>query len=307
MLYKTKSRKVAVLKYGLSVPLFAGMLIFSSATGADAKISETISKGASPAIEGFKTIGLKIDEELLKPAITFEKTDKDLMKLSSTQKSPANRFVGPVHSAVEAEKILPAKHINQPAEKLQEYIWVFFHSRNPETKLGVTWFSFDVDEQKHTGNFKVITSGGFTWENDLLQHLHTFKDTVGLTKGTYSFYHGFEVDNEKFVRDLKDKPTFAFGGSRRNIFNYITQDETKKEAGKIVNYIKVDYLKDPVILVDGKLAEYTTTETGFKLAETIYPKKADIKIFKGEKAVEQYNESARDKGLIIVKTGPENQ
>ncbi len=106
---------------------------------------------------------------------------------------------------------------------------------------------------------------------------------------------------KKTPLDLKDKPKFAFGGSTTSIFHYITQDETKEEAGKMVNYIRVDYLKDPVILVDGKVAEYVVTDNGFKLAETIYPKKAKIKIFKGDKAVQQYNESARDRGWSSLK------
>jgi hypothetical protein len=295
MLHKTKSRKVAILKYGLSLPLFAGMLIFSSATGADAKIAEKIGLGVSPAFEGLKKIQLKTDEVLLKPAVPVVKTAR---KISKPTLVPASRTTEPV-KPLSKETRVP----DRPAEKLQEYIFSFFRSKLEETKLGRAWFSFDVDEQKHTVNFKLISSAGFSWENDLLQYLGTFKDTVGLAPGTYSFYHGFDLDNKKFALDLKDKPKFAFGGSTTSIFHYITQDETKEEAGKIVNYIRVDYLKDPVILVDGKEATYTITDKGFKLAETIYPKKAKIKIFKGDEAVKQYNESVRDKGLIVVKTG----
>jgi hypothetical protein len=302
MLHKTKSRKVAILKYGLSVPLFAGMLIFSSATGADAKIAEKISIGVSPAIEGLKKIQLKTDEEFLKPAATIAKTSKSAGKPNLIKKFPEAKPDEPASpTGIQNKKARLSDNKSMPAEKLQEYIFSFFRSKLEETKLGRAWFSFDVDEQKHAINFKLISSAGFSWENDLLQHLGTFKDTVGLASGTYSFYHGFDL--EEFALDLKDKPKFAFGGSTTSIFHYITQDETKEEAGKIVNYIRVDYLKDPVILVDGKVAEYIVTDTGFKLAETIYPKKENIEIFKGDKAVQQYNESARDKGLIVVKTG----
>jgi hypothetical protein len=290
MLHKTKSRKVAMLKYGLSAPLFAGMLIFSSATHADEKIVEKINSGVAPAIEGLKKIQLNTGDELTKPAF-IPKSGTIASKQISSQKK-----------TIRAEKENIPDNKSMPAEKLQEYVLAFFKGRPEETRLGRAWFSFDVDEQKHTGNFKIISSAGFSWEKELLQYLETFKGTISLTKGTYSFYHGFDLDDEKTTMIFSNNPKFVFGSSTTSIFHYITQDETKEEAGKIVNYIKVDYLKDPVILVDGNEVKYTVTTVGFKLAETIYPKKANIKVFKGEKAVEQYNESARQ-GLIVIKTG----
>nr|WP_068889103.1 M56 family metallopeptidase [Pedobacter panaciterrae] len=303
MLHKTKSRKTAILKYGLSVPLFAGMVIFSSATGAEAKIAEKFSTGLVPVIEGLKKVRLNTDEGLLKSAGEIVKTAGNIKKPFLVPKSegiePDQRI--PQKTKAQIEKSNSSNIKSTPAEKLQKYLSDFFNDREQETKVGMTWFSFDVDEQKHADNFKIISSAGFAWEKELLQYLGTFKDTVGLTKGTYSFYQGFDPDEEKTIQSFKDKPTFAFGSSSRVIFNYITADETKKEAGKIVNYIKVDYLQDPVILVDGKEAAYTLTDSGFKLEEKIHPKKANIKIFKGQKAVEQYNESAR-KGLIVIKT-----
>ncbi|RZK69297.1 MAG: hypothetical protein EOO85_22665, partial [Pedobacter sp.] len=49
MLHKTKSRQVAILKYGLSVPLFVSMVLFSSATATAEKLSKAIE--TSPMIE----------------------------------------------------------------------------------------------------------------------------------------------------------------------------------------------------------------------------------------------------------------
>src|SRR5690606_28981302 len=45
MLHKEKSPKTAILKYGLSAPLFAGMLIFSAAMAAPAEITEELKTG----------------------------------------------------------------------------------------------------------------------------------------------------------------------------------------------------------------------------------------------------------------------
>jgi hypothetical protein len=81
-----------------------------------------------------------------------------------------------------------------------------------------------------------------------------------------------------------------------NTFSYWTSEEN----GRIENYISVDHLKAPVILVDGKVAGYKITEKGFKLNNPIYPKQAKIKIYTGDEAVKNYNESVRAKGLIVV-------
>lgn len=42
MLHKTKSKRIAVLKYGLAVPLFAGMMVFSAATIDTSKLAEDL-------------------------------------------------------------------------------------------------------------------------------------------------------------------------------------------------------------------------------------------------------------------------
>ncbi|WP_449435344.1 M56 family metallopeptidase [Pedobacter steynii] len=59
MLHKTKSRKTAILKYGLSAPLFAGMVIFSSATGAEGKIITRITEKVAPFIANYPNADLK--------------------------------------------------------------------------------------------------------------------------------------------------------------------------------------------------------------------------------------------------------
>ncbi|RZK79640.1 MAG: hypothetical protein EOO92_08935 [Pedobacter sp.] len=83
-----------------------------------------------------------------------------------------------------------------------------------------------------------------------------------------------------------------------------TFDETKTEAGKMVDYIWVNYkgIDKPVILVDGKEDSYQATGMGFRLDKTLYPSRVDIKIHTGDEAVKNYNESARKRGLIVVTT-----
>jgi len=110
------------------------------------------------------------------------------------------------------------------------------------------------------------------------------------------------IINANGARPIYPKTSFPITEAPQS-FTYSTVDETKTEAGKIVNYIKVEYLTKPVILVDGKEAGYSITETGFKLDNTIYPKHANIMIYTREAAVKNFNESARDRGLIVITTG----
>ena len=302
MLHKTKSRKVAILKYGLSAPLFAGMLIFSSATETEAQINQVFSR-VLPNTDGLMKIQLKTDSEVLPLPIRSSDHSENISKTTpvSTVKSTKTDQAKSNGLDSNPEKTKTLNEFTSPAEKLQEYIHAFFKDREEETKSGRAWFSFDVNEKKHTSNFKIISSAGFSWEKELLQHLGTFKDTVSLKAGTYSFFHGYEFTDEESTWDVKDKPKLAFGNSNTTLFHHIISDETKKEAGKIVEYIRVDYLTNSIILVDGKEATYTLTEKGFKLAETIYPKDAAIKVYKGDKAVAEHSEAARS-GLIVITT-----
>ncbi|MEJ7559887.1 MAG: hypothetical protein WKF66_16365 [Pedobacter sp.] len=74
------------------------------------------------------------------------------------------------------------------------------------------------------------------------------------------------------------------------------------EGNTVANYMVVDNLKNPIILVNGKVATYTVTKKGFKLDVTLYRTVPWIKVYYGEEAVKNYNESVRTKGLIVITT-----
>jgi len=82
MLHKTKSRKVAILKYGLSVPLFAIMIIFSSAMVGKSQIVQQASVNIEQHLAKISVIPLsrgdKTDEKLpaAKKVTTAVPTDK---------------------------------------------------------------------------------------------------------------------------------------------------------------------------------------------------------------------------------------
>jgi beta-lactamase regulating signal transducer with metallopeptidase domain len=294
MLHKTKSRQVAILKYGLSVPLFVSMVILSSATATAEKLTKAIE--SSPIIEVLSNAKLNPIEEIENPVL-----DGDI-SARKKQKSTIEQLKG--HN-VETDSIVksPGKYGFQ---NLIDYVGTFWRKQSPydnEFGVGVSYYSFDVDDNKKASNFRVIKSVSPDKEARMLLHLSAFKDSIGLAKGTYNFFEGNYFG---FTGDISenhlDKDIHAIFGTIGNVLSeFITRDETKLKAGRIVNYLKAPYLKSPVILVDGKEISYKVNDKVFELGETIDTKQQEVKILKGDAAVAAYNESARN-GLILITT-----
>ncbi len=153
MLHKTKSRKVAILKYGLSVPSLCRNAHFFICHWGGCKNCRKNQYRCKPGHWRTKKNPAEDWERILKPTVQVVKTGR---KFSKPTLVPVSRTTEPVKKTLSQETRIP----DQPAEKLQEYIWTFFRGLYEETKLGRAWFSFDVDDQKHAVNFKLINSGG---------------------------------------------------------------------------------------------------------------------------------------------------
>jgi len=293
MLHKTKSRQVAILKYGLSVPLFASMIMFSSATATAEKLTKAIE--TSPIIEVLSNSELSPIEEITSPVLNKNVDTKK--KLKSTTEQPKDTEIRTGATTRQSGE--------SRLQNLIDYVRGFSLKQAPEEvrKEGLLYISFDVNDSKKASNFKVIKSVDSYREAKMLTYLSAFSDTVSLNKGTYNFYEGeyFGLPGDDHKRFLdKDIPTI-FGTVAVITVMLDTQDETKSDAGRIVNYVKAPYLITPVVLVDGKIASYKVTEKGFRLDETINSNKQKTRILKGDAAVAEYNESARN-GLIIITT-----
>lgn len=207
---------------------------------------------------------------------------------------------------------LKSQRQNRP-ENLFDYASNFKKNGSSQKfKEGMIFISFDVNENKKTSNFKISKSDNFEWQDDYLTYLNKFNDTVSLVKGTYHFYkcYMYAGNEEKYPSEKEllngTIKNILFGGYITQMPTFIDLDETKGEVGKIVNYLAETPLTDPVVLVDGKEATYKKTKMGlkdaFKLDEVIYPRGVKtIRAYKGDKAVTEYNESAR-KGLIVIVT-----
>ncbi|MES2827335.1 MAG: M56 family metallopeptidase [Bacteroidota bacterium] len=190
------------------------------------------------------------------------------------------------------------------AENMQAHLSQFSISVDLDNpKEGIVVIAFDVPKDKIPVNYRVVKSLGFDWEGPLVAHMKLFRDTVVLAEGTYSFYEKITLGEDEWKKvEIENVPPVIFGHGIANSFSHTISDETKKDAGRIVDYIKAPYLKNPVILLDGKIAKYSNTAKGFQLDETLYPKKVTVKVYRGDKAVANYNETARETGLIVVTT-----
>jgi len=191
--------------------------------------------------------------------------------------------------------------------------------------------AFELDQSGNLINPKPIEADPSLFSNELMRVMKSGKVFEGASPGKFilpvlfrskdkspnaihasvnlTAYNEFKVLpviilTGSLAPGLTDSVITSVGGEissatvSKTIFTYVTSDED----GDIVNYIKVDYLKDPVILHNGKVVTYKTTDKGFKLDIPFYPKQPKITIYTAEDAVKNYNESVRTKGLIVVTT-----
>ncbi|WP_207535812.1 TonB family protein [Desertivirga arenae] len=97
MLHKPKSSKTAILKYGFSLPLFAGMLIFSSAAlkaGTTSRLEKTLEKLEGPSLikvettpEETLTLARQFTTETIRPGRTTQETPKPLVETTTSDLS----------------------------------------------------------------------------------------------------------------------------------------------------------------------------------------------------------------------------
>ncbi|TCD00428.1 M56 family metallopeptidase [Pedobacter psychroterrae] len=282
MLHKTKSRKIAILKYGLSAPLFATMLIFSSATGADIQTLAIVKERVQPLIEKLK---------IAKP------------EPAAVAEAPvAAKATKPTDTTQKAQRAIAAP------KNLYDYVGTLYDpiTLTKAGKEGNIYVSFKVGEDKRPTGFKIMKSISSNWEKDLIAGLEAFPDTVDMPTGKYHFSLGFAYGgNEDLVEISKAEQIPLF--HRWKVYGPAVGTATEIEDGKEVHntYVSFTALTDPIVMVDEKEVSYLPTKMGLKLNESIYPKEGISKALKGDKAVEIYGERAR-KGIIVIETKEKN-
>jgi hypothetical protein len=270
MLHKMKSRKTALLKYGLSAPLFVGMLIFSSATIEKSKMvqkaelaikwpySDLNSLDVTPKIFSGELKGdvKNVKHNATKPIIQETLAEQD----TSLQEHPGKYKK-------------PSQLMTQVFEELR--------SSTMDDFMGNAIYSITLSEKKKISNIELLEGVGSKWEKNIITKIKNYTDTIDIAPGKYSF-----LAYNTITKILGDKTTkrnpilnpekyiFIVGQNRDIHSEIIYKDDSSSDETKISTFINGLGLKNPLIIIDHKEVSYTISENGLlKLSETIHPKK----------------------------------
>ncbi|RZK66450.1 MAG: hypothetical protein EOO85_26825, partial [Pedobacter sp.] len=161
MLHKTKSRKVAILKYGLSAPLFVLMIICSSAMVGKTQI--------------VKQLTVNVEEHLAKVSV---------LPLGSQVEKIENPDPAPVRSVPKSasDKIYTYKNVDVMAEypggiqSLYEYFksqFKYSHEAKEQGMKGQLLASFIVEKDGSLSDIKIISEPGYETAPEALRLLKT--------------------------------------------------------------------------------------------------------------------------------------
>ena len=283
MLHKPKSHRIAILKYGLSVPLFVAMLIFTSATAAGRKAIAQVAKTISP---------------LVKDASNDLSANNENQFTATRPGASVKPLVKPVAKVNEGPTAATPKN-------LLDYVNNLYGSTSLRKvqKEGNIYVSFRVGKDKRPSKFSILKSIGSDWEKELLSGLTAFDEQVDLPQGSYHFILGFAFGgNDDLLEIDKHEKAPLFKRWRVEGPGVGTANELQNGTSVHNTYVSFVSLPNPMILVDGKEVTYSHTKMGLKLDQSIHPREAASQItLKGDKAVAQYGESARE-GIIIIET-----
>ena len=269
MLNKTKSKKAAILKYGLSAPLFAGMLILSSAT-----IKEKVE--ASEQIAKLKPHNLR---EAVSAAIpeTISKRFKYNITVSSYQSSKEiSTFIDDITSSGDTTR--KAKDINIRQQKETKYSAddsVFINKSTNELRL--------------YGNPQIDPK--MTLQNPNSLYIIDGKEANTKT------VDALNPTDMLSINVLKDQSAIdKYGNKGKNGVIEITIKGDKAEKLKEVNSHTIQILpfpKGPLYIVDGH--EMTQEEVNKIDPQTI----ESMEVLKGEAAKEEYGVKGNN-GVTIL-------
>jgi TonB family protein len=175
MLQKEKSKKIAILKYGLSVPLFLLAMILSSATISESKTIESITKAIEPnlAVSDIilpeKIVELVLPTEIINPKIQNVESKEFVDELSELRK----HFMKSIRYPVEAKKSL---------------------------LMGKVAVEFQINKFGMIENPKALTLQSSVLAKEAIRAFENFEDKITVASGTYIFVFDFilhGLDNYK--------------------------------------------------------------------------------------------------------------
>nr|MBC7613588.1 TonB family protein [Pseudopedobacter sp.] len=178
MIQKPKSRKAAILKYGLSAPLFLLAMILSSATISKNKTINAIGNKIKPTNAIAEILIPKPVENIV---IEFKK-DKALEKPSASTSIVAGEF--------DALKMYLAKTIRYPAEAKQNEIM---------TKIAI---EFKVNKNGTIENPKALNQIDNDFSKEAIRSIRTYPEKIAVGEANYTIFFTFKLaDSKKPITD----------------------------------------------------------------------------------------------------------
>jgi TonB family protein len=178
MLQKPKSRKTAILKYGLSTPLFLIAMVLSSATINENKTIKQIENQIQPAQTLAEIMLPKVVENLV-----IENKEEEVV------------FDKPVISSVitgefDALKKHVSRTIKYPAEAKQKEMMARF---------GV---EFKVNKQGIIESAKSLNQTENDFSNEAIKSVTSFQEKINVAEGNYTYFFVFKLDgSNKMIID----------------------------------------------------------------------------------------------------------
>jgi TonB family protein len=301
MLQKSKSHRIALIKYCLSAPLFILMLVLSSATVNNSKTIRFINK--------------KTELIFLSPAVNNSKVDVkriiNILLEKKEEKETSNPAAGKKFTIIMLKDTVPGKgsKVFSSVEKIPEFpggINAFYNflSRNikyPDEARqkgvqGRVIVSFIVEKDGSLTNFKIARGVGSGTDEEAIRVLALSPTwSPGLQNGeavrvAYSVPISFTLPGEKPV------------GVKVGVINKDGNSNSQYNAGFIaamkdtairINTAHFNSVNQPLIVVDGKIIDNSAMQT-------LNPSNIEsIEVLKGESAKKFYGEKGAN-GVVII-------
>jgi TonB family protein len=179
MIQKPKSRKTAILKYGLSAPLFLLAMILSSATISKNKTIKAIENKIKPT----NAITEILIPQTVKNLVVDEvKNDKVVEKPSASTSIVAGEF--------DALKMYLAKTIRYPAEAKQNEVM---------TKIAI---EFRVNKNGIIENVKALNQIDNDFSKEAISSIRAYTGKIAVVEANYTYFFTFKLaDSKKAITD----------------------------------------------------------------------------------------------------------
>jgi TonB family protein len=302
MLQKNKSQRTALIKYGLSAPLFILMLILSSATVNNSKAVTRANKIAQNvfAINADRSALSKISvvvatpENKISPKAVQANKNNNAGKPNSAQADTVPVNTAPVYNAVETEPVFPGG-LDAFYKFLGETIR--YPAKDRENKVqGRAIVTFIVEQDGSLSNIKALRGPSETINAESVRAISLSPNwSPGRQNGKpvrvqYTVPVSFTLADEGNKITVKSSPQNVSLDNVIVVEDGATKVDTNKQSVTVSINSKT---APPLYVVDGKILKAADTKT-------IDPKHIEsISVLKGAAATTLYGEKGAN-GVVII-------